>query len=112
MGGRGLAVGAGDGGDGRGLRAGERRGHQRERAARIGVAQHGDAGIERRQRGVGRREDATAAPRSTASATKRAPSALAPGSAANRKPGWTSREVGGQAGDRADRDRAARRCAA
>ena len=57
MDGRALAVGAGDGGDGRGLQAGERRRHQRDAAARIGVAHDDDAVIERRQDRIGRGED-------------------------------------------------------
>ena len=57
MDGRALAVGAGDGGDGRGLQAGESRRHQRDAPARIVVAQHDDALVERRQDGVGRGED-------------------------------------------------------
>ena len=49
MHGRGLAVGAGDGGDGGGLQAGEGSGHQRHAAARIGGAHDDDGGVERRQ---------------------------------------------------------------
>ena len=55
--GRGLAVGAGDGGDGRRLQASEGRRHQRHAPPRIAVAQHDDRRIERRQRRVGRSED-------------------------------------------------------
>ncbi len=57
MDGRGLAVGAGDGRDGGGLQAGEGRRHQRHAPPRIGIAQNDDAGIERRQGRVGRRQD-------------------------------------------------------
>ena len=55
--GRGLAVGAGDGGNGGGLQAGEGRRHQGHTTAGIGVAQHGDGGVERRQGRVGRGQD-------------------------------------------------------
>ena len=53
MNGRGLAIGAGDRPNGLGLQTGERRRHQRHATARVGVAQHGNTGIERRQRSVG-----------------------------------------------------------
>ncbi len=54
---RGFAVGARDGGDGGGLEARECRRHQGDAAARIGVAHHGDTGIERRQWRIRRGED-------------------------------------------------------
>ena len=84
MHGRGLAVGAGDRGDGRGLQPGEGRRHQRDAPARIGVAHHDDAGIERRQGRVGRGEDGRPRRASAASATKLAPSAFEPARAAKR----------------------------
>ena len=43
------------------------------------------------------------APRFTASATNEAPSALEPGSAANRKPGWTLRESSARPASRGSR---------
>ena len=52
-----LAVGAGHGRDRRRLRAGEGGRHQRHAAARIGVADDDDRGIEWRQVGVGRGQD-------------------------------------------------------
>ena len=54
---RGLAVGAGDRGDGRGLQTGERRRHQGHATAWVGIAHDDDAGIECRQRSAGSGED-------------------------------------------------------
>ena len=99
MDGRGLAVGAGDGGDGRGLQAGEGRRHQRDAPARIGVAHHDDARVERRQGGIGRGEDRRRRRASRASATKLAPSALRAGEGGEEKAGLDLAGVERQAGD-------------
>jgi len=57
MHGRGLAVGAGDGGDRARLGVGEGRGHQREAPPRIGVAHDRYGRIQRGQLRLGRRQD-------------------------------------------------------
>ena len=86
---RGLAAGAGDGGDRRRLARIESRRGQRQRAARIrrratnGDARSGSAADDRRR-------PRPRPPRSPA-AMKRAPSALVPASAKNRSPGFTAR---------------------
>ena len=85
---RGLAAGAGDGGDGRGLARKKSRRGQRQRAARIGRDDERHAAM----RPAARWSPATAtAPAATAASMKRAPSVLPPASAKNKSPGLTAR---------------------
>ncbi len=95
MGDRGLAVGAGDGGDRARLPAIKSRRQQRQPAPRVGVGDDRDA------RACFRREDRARPRRRSGSPPRRAPprrrqidrpSSCRPGRAANKKPGRTARE--------------------
>ena len=74
------------------LRRVEARRHAREAAARVGVGDDARRAASARQARPGSSVSTATAPRATASSMKPRPSTRLPGSAANRKPGLTSRE--------------------